>query len=170
MFSTSFRKRTLSPIIRQLTPVPLPERVPQPSLARPYLHMTAVGKIREHPGRLVDGERSLQRRQRRRDLPMPRESLQKLPLLALLRYSPTFPRTGLREPRQSPRHRHERRGHEEQKQPSYHQPHHEPRRKGPPVRCHRPPPTRVAHHAPTVHLASFIPTARCSFAVYHDIS
>src|SRR5688500_15298141 len=61
-------------------------------------------------------------------------------------------------------------GHEEQKQPSYHQAHHEPHRKRPPVRYHRSPPTRVAHHAPTVHLASFVTTARCDYAVYHDIT
>ena len=95
MFSTSCGKRALRPV-RQLAPVPLPERIPQPSLARPYFNVTAVGKIGEHPVRLGNRWRSLQRRQRRRELPMPRERLQKLPLLALLRRRPTLPRTGLR--------------------------------------------------------------------------
>src|SRR5215210_486342 len=171
----------------------LPERVGQPSLVRPHLHVTALRQIREHPVRLGDAERGLQSRERRRELPPSRERPHELPLLALLRRHPArpLPGTGLRKPRQTPRDGRERRyheegngpeeeekreemeartGHKEQEQSSYHQPHHEPRGKRPPVRRHRPPRTRVPHHAPTVHLASFIPTASFDSAVYHDIS
>src|SRR5829696_9648645 len=170
-----------------------PERVGQPSLVRPYLHVTALRQIREHPVSLGNAERGLQSRERRRELPPPRERPQKLPLLALLYRHPArpLPRTALRKPRQTPRDGRERRyhqegngpeeeekredmeartSHKEQEQPSYHQPDHEPRGKRPPVRHHRPPPTRVPHHAPTVHLASFVPTANSDPAVYHDIS
>src|SRR5215204_1658323 len=193
--SNSFRKRftvTLTTIC-QPAPILLPERVSQPSLARPYLYVTALRQIGEHPVRLGDGQRSLKRRQRGRELPPSRQRLQKLPLLALLCRCParTLPRTGLGKPRQAPsdgperRRRQERNGpdakekgqemeagtgHKEQKQPPHHQPDHEPRRRGPPVRDHHPPPTRIAHHAPTVHLASSVPTASCDSAVYHDIS
>src|SRR5215210_1378528 len=195
MLSNSFRKRFLVTLMTvcQPTPVLLPERVSQPSLVRPYLYVTALRQIGEHPVRLGNGQRSLQRRQRGRELSTPRERLQELPLLALLCRHPAraLPRPGLGKPRQAPRNGPERRhheerngpdekekgeemeagtGHEEQKQPPDHQPHHEPRRKGPPVRDHHPPPTRVAHHAPTVHLASSVPTASYNSAVYHDIS
>src|SRR3954464_12651435 len=71
MFSISFRKRCryLPIFIRQLTPVLLPERVPDPSVVRPYLQVTALREIREHFVRLGDGERGLQSRERRRELP-----------------------------------------------------------------------------------------------------
>src|SRR5215213_2487818 len=154
--------------------------------------MPALREIREHPVRLRDGERGLKRRQRRRELPPPRERPEKLPLLALLDSHPTrsLPSTGLGIPGQPSRDRRERRyqqkgngqdqekrgemkggtGYKEQEQPSHHQPHREPRGKWPPVRHHRPSPPCVAHHAPTVHLVSFVQMAHCDFAVYHDIS
>src|SRR5215212_459204 len=154
--------------------------------------MPALREIGEPPVRLGYRARGLERRQRRRKLPPPRERPEKLPLLALLRRHPTLPlpRTGLGNPSQPPRgrrkSRHQQEGngqdqeereevkggtnYKEQKQPSHHQPNREPRRERPTVRCHRPPPTSVAHHAPTVHLASSVQTTCCDFAVYHDIS
>src|SRR5215212_11375214 len=154
--------------------------------------MAALREVGEHPVRLGHRERGLQSRQRRRELPPPRERPEKLPLLTLLGRSPIrpLPRTGLGNPRQSPRHRreswHQQEGNgqdqekreeveggtndEEQKQPSYHQSYREPHREWPPVWHHRPPPASVAHHAPTVHLASFIQTTLYDVAVYHDIS
>src|SRR5215210_625612 len=174
---------------RQLPPVRIPQRVPEPPLAGAHLYVPVLREPGEHPVRLGHAERGLQRGPGGRELPVTRERLEKLLLLAPIVHRPPSP--SLHKKRHIPHSEHERRHQEEgdhpeekeegeeveertrqreEKQPPDHQSHHHQSRWRRTAEWPHPPsPAPVTHPAPTVHLAS-IP-ARTSFpAVYHDIS
>src|SRR3712207_6524449 len=100
---------------RQLPPVCVPQRVPEPPLPRAHLYVPVLRQPGEHPVRLGDAERSLERRPRRGELPVTRERLEQLLLFAPVVHRPPLPL--LEEPGHAPRGQPKRRHQEERDHP-----------------------------------------------------
>src|SRR5215216_3355216 len=159
---------------RQLPPVRIPHRVPEPPLAGAHLYVPVLRKPGEHLVRLGHAERGLESRPRGRELPVPSERRQDLLLLAPLVNRLLRPR--LEETRHTPRREPDRRyqeegdhpeekeereeverpSHREEEQPPNHKTYHQHHRRtmSPRMPSHPACPAPVAHPARTVHLAS----------------
>src|SRR5829696_378112 len=96
---------------RQLSPIMLPEGVPESPLAGAHLYVPVLCQSGEHSVRLGYAEARLERRPGGRELPVPRERCEELLLPTSVVYRPPRPR--LEEARHAPRVEPERRHQED---------------------------------------------------------
>src|SRR5215204_1635858 len=179
---------------RQLPPVRIPHRVPEPPLAGAHLYVPVLRKPGEHLVGLGHAERGLESSPRGRELPVPRERHQELLLLAPLVNRLLRPR--LEETRHTPRREPDRRyqeegdhpeekeereeverpSHREEEQPPNYKTCHQYHRRTMAARMPRHPtsPAQVAHPARTVHLASVPHSSELALqqyiTIYRDIT